>query len=63
MSDAENQMKHYEEFDYLVINDIFEDALSNLKTIIHHANENLNKSELTLEKQVLRHKYLLKELI
>ena len=63
MSDAENQMKHYEEFDYLVINDIFDDALSNLKTIIHHSNENLNKSELTLEKQVLRHKYLLKELI
>ena len=63
MSDAENQMKHYDEFDYLVINDIFDDALSNLKTIIHHSNENLNKSELTLEKQVLRHKYLLKELI
>ena len=63
MSDAENQMKHYDEFDYLVINDIFEDALSNLKTIIHHANENLNKSELTLEKQTLRHKYLLNELI
>ena len=63
MSDAENQMKHYDEFDYLVINDIFDDALSNLKTITHHNNENLNKSELTLEKQVLRHKYLLKELI
>ena len=63
MSDAENQMKHYDEFDYLVINDIFDDALSNLKTIILHSNENLNKSELTLEKQVLRHKYLLKELI
>ena len=63
MSDAENQMKHYDEFDYLVINDIFDDALSNLKTIIHHTNKNLNKSELTLEKQVLRHKYLLKELI
>ena len=63
MSDAENQMKHYDEFDYLVINDIFDDALSNLKTIIHYSNENLNKSELTLEKQVLRHKYLLNELI
>ncbi|WP_053820784.1 guanylate kinase [Candidatus Pseudothioglobus singularis] len=62
MSDAENQMKHYDEFDYLVINDIFEDALSNLKTIIHN-NENFNKSEFKLEKQVLRHKYLLKELI
>ena len=63
MSDAENQMKHYDEFDYLVINDIFDDALSNLKTIIHYSNENLNRSELTLEKQVLRHKYLLNELI
>ena len=63
MSDAENQIKHYDEFDYLVINDIFDDALSNLKTIIHHTNENLNNSELTLEKQVLRHKYLLNELI
>ena len=63
MSDAENQMKHYDEFDYLVINDIFEDALSNLKTIIHHTNDIFNKSELTLEKQVLRHKYLLNELI
>ena len=63
MADAANQMKHYEEFDYLVINDIFDEALSNIKTIIHNTNKNFNKSELTLEKQALRHKYLLKELI
>ena len=63
MADAANQMKHYDEFDYLVINDIFDEALSNIKTIIHNTNENFNKSELTLEKQALRHKYLLKELI
>ena len=63
MADAANQMKHYEEFDYLVINDIFDEALSNIKTIIHNTNKDFNKSELTLEKQVLRHKYLLKELI
>ncbi len=63
MSDAENQMKHYNEFDYLVINDIFDEALSNLKTIIYQPNEDFNKFELTLEKQALRHKYLLKELI
>ena len=63
MADAVNQMKHYEEFDYLVINDIFDEALSNIKTIIHNTNKNFNKSELTLEKQALRHKYLLKELI
>jgi len=63
MSDAENQMKHYNEFDYLVINDDFDEALSNLKTIIDQPNEDFNKSELALEKQVIRHKYLLKELI
>ena len=63
MADAANQMKHYDEFDYLVINDIFDEALSNIKTIIHNTNEDFNKSELTLEKQALRHKYLLKELI
>ncbi len=63
MADAANQMKHYEEFDYLVINDIFDEALSNIKTIIHNTNKDFNKSELTLEKQALRHKYLLKELI
>ena len=63
MADAANQMKHYEEFDYLVINDIFDEALSNIKTIIHNTNEDFNKSELTLEKQALRHKYLLKELL
>ena len=63
MSDAENQMKHYDEFDYLVINDDFDEALSNLKTIIDQPNEDINKSELALEKQVIRHKYLLKELI
>ncbi len=63
MADAVNQMKHYEEFDYLVINDIFDEALSNIKTIIHNTNKDFNKSELTLEKQALRHKYLLKELL
>jgi len=63
MADAANQMKHYKEFDYLVINDIFDEALSNIKTIIHNTNKDFNKSELTLEKQALRHKYLLKELI
>ncbi len=63
MADAANQMKHYKEFDYLVINDIFDEALSNIKTIIHNTNKDFNKSELTLEKQALRHKYLLKGLI
>ena len=34
MRDAENEMSHYAEFDYLVINDDFETALEELKAII-----------------------------
>lgn len=33
MQDAVNEMSHYAEFDYLVVNDIFEDALQDLKCI------------------------------
>ncbi len=34
MRDAENEMSHYIEFDYLVVNDAFEQALSDLMAII-----------------------------
>jgi guanylate kinase len=34
MRDAVSELSHYEEFDYLVINDIFEQALQDLRTII-----------------------------
>ncbi len=60
MLDAENQMRHFKEFEYLVINDKFALALSSLKSII---NQSINNFELTLEKQSERHKYLLKELL
>ena len=35
MADAVNQIKHYEKFDYVVINDDFERALSDLQEIFH----------------------------
>lgn len=34
MHDAENEMSHYGEFDYLVINDNFDDALEELRSIV-----------------------------
>lgn len=34
MADAENELSHYQEFDYLLINDDFDKALNELRTII-----------------------------
>lgn len=34
MMQARNEMSHYHEFDYLIINDVFENALTDLKSII-----------------------------
>jgi guanylate kinase len=63
MLDAENQMSHYSEFDYLVINDNFNTALADLESIISPSN-NLSKStHLSLEEQSIKHKKLLKKLI
>jgi len=63
MLDAENQMSHYSEFDYLVINDNFNAALADLESIISSSN-NLSKSaHLSLEEQSIKHKKLLKKLI
>ncbi len=63
MLDAENQMSHFNEFDYLVINDDFNSALTDLKLIIS-SSKNLTKcAHLSLEEQSIRHKKLLKKLI
>ena len=35
MQDAVAEMSHYHEFDYLVVNDDFETALGELKSIVH----------------------------
>jgi len=63
MLDAENQMSHYNEFDYLVINDDFNSALTDLKSIISSSNNLTKCAHLSLEEQLIKHKKLLKKLI
>jgi guanylate kinase len=63
MENSEKEMSHYNEFGYLIINDQFDSALNNLKAIIDDFVNNIKNNEFTLENQLLRHKYLLKELI
>ena len=63
MENSEKEMSHYNEFGYLVINEQFDSALNNLKAIIDDFGNNIKNNEFTLENQLLRHKYLLKELI
>ena len=56
MSKAQGEMSHYAEFDYLVVNDDFEDALSKLKTII-------KDKRLLRDKQIQSHEQLLEDLL
>ena len=63
MENSEKEMSHYNEFGYLIINDQFDSALNNLNAIIDDFGNNIKNNEFTLENQLLRHKYLLKELI
>ena len=63
MLDAENQMSHYSEFDYLVINDNFNAALADLESIISSSNNLSKRAHLSLEEQSINHKKLLKKLI
>ena len=63
MENSEKEMSHYNEFGYLIINDQFDSALRNLMAIIDDFGNNIKNNEFTLENQLLRHKYLLKELI
>ena len=63
MSDAKNQMSHFDEFDYLVINDNFDVAISNLESIIGQSNKDFKHQDFSLEVQSIKHKNLLKKLI
>ena len=63
MSDAENQMRHFNEFDYLIINNDFNEALSDLESIIIPSNKASERFKLSLEEQSNKHKNLLKKLI
>lgn len=56
MAAAEKELKHYHEFNYLVVNDIFQQALSDLKAIIR-------SQRLLREKQQIKHAELIKELL
>ncbi len=56
MQDAVSEMQHYNEFDYLVINDDFEKALEQIKAIVISQRMRLNN-------QSNRHQKLLKQLI
>lgn len=56
MQDAVSEMQHFDEFDYLIINDDFDVALSDLSNII-------KAQRLILEQQTQQHQDLLKQLI
>ncbi|MDH5357815.1 MAG: guanylate kinase [Gammaproteobacteria bacterium] len=56
MRDAEAEMSHYIEFDYLIVNDDFDQALGNLAAVIK-----AKRHSLTVQKQV--HQQLLTELL
>ncbi len=56
MANAVGEMEHYNEFDYLVINDDFDDALAQLQAIF-------NAQRLQLARQSQRHEVLLSELL
>ena len=63
MSDAQNQMQHFNEFDYLVINDDFNSALNDLNLIICRPDKDSERFSLSLSEQSKKHLKLLKKLI
>ena len=63
MENAEREMSHYEEFDFIIINEQFDSALSDLMNIIDDFGNNIKNTELLLENQLINHRYLFKELI
>ena len=56
MAEAISEMSHYAEYDYLVINDVFEEALAELRAI-------LTASRLRTARQVARHSLLIEGLL
>ena len=63
MSDAQNQMQHFNEFDYLVINDDFNSALNDLNLIICRPDKASERFSLSLSKQSKKYIKLLNKLI
>ena len=56
MAEAESEMSHYNEFDYVIVNDDFQQALAELKAI-------LTAERLKLVSQEIRHKALIEQLL
>ena len=63
MSDANNQMQHFNEFDYLIINDDFNSALNDLNLIICRPEKDSERFSLSLSEQSKKHIKLIKKLI
>jgi len=63
MSDAKNQMHHFNEFDYLIINDDFNSALNDLNLIICRPEKTSERFSLSLSEQSKKYIKLLKKLI
>ena len=63
MSDAQNQMRHFNEFDYLIINDDFNSALNDLNLIICRPDKASERFSLSLSEQSKKYIKLLKKLI
>ena len=53
MQDAVNEMSHYAEFDYLIVNDDFDQALSELKCVIKVNSLRQIRQEHSLEKLLI----------
>lgn len=56
MAEAESEMSHYNEFDYVIVNDDFQQSLAELKAI-------LTAERLKLSSQEIRHKALIEQLL
>ena len=63
MTNAKNEMLHYKNYEYLVINEDFDIALSNLEIIICRPDKASERSRLSITEQSIKYKKLLKKLI
>jgi guanylate kinase len=52
--EAMNEISHFKEFDYLVVNDVFDVALNQIRSIIEYGDESFNlKNQLTVQSILL----------
>jgi guanylate kinase len=56
MEKAKSEMSHYDEFDYVIVNDNFTHALEELVTVVKSAS-------LSTDKQQIRHQSLIQSLV